>query len=1428
MRPVNLSLPRLLWLPALLLFASVAARSQTVSTPSRIVDRVDDNARVTLRGNTHPLAQPQFDRGAAPPDLPMARMLLVLKRGDAQEAALEKLLDDQQDLSSPSYHQWLTPDQFGQQFGPSDDDVQKVSLWLGLQGFQIGAISRGRAVIEFSGTAQQVQQAFHTEIHSYTVNGEQHWANASDPQIPGALAPVVVGINSLHNFQNKPLYRLMARSLAGGTAGASPAPQTTLFNGNACPSNGCYFVSPYDFATIYNVLPLWNSSTAIDGTGQSIAIINRTDINIQDVRDFRNLFGLPANDPQIVLNGPDPGVTPDETEADLDVEWSGAVAKGATIDLVIAASTNASDGVDLAAFYAVDNNVAPVISESFGQCELFIGSTGNSFQNAIRQQAAAQGITFINSTGDQGSAVCDDVDTGAPPSPAVYGLAVSGLASTPYGVAVGGTDFLNFGPKYNFNVPSLYWNTTNDPQHQASALGYVPETTWNDSCTNNGWQVLGAGSTPEAVCNNSQLEGSVIVAGGSGGKSSCTTSTGSTPADCTGGYAKPSWQNVPGVPSDGVRDVPDVSLFASNGFMGSAYIICQADQDSGPCSLNSPLSSFVGIGGTSASAPAFAGIMAMVNQSTGSSAGNANYVLYKLASSSNQTSHACNATASPSSGCIFYDVTDGTIAMPCAKGTPNCNFTNGGDLYGVLAGYSATPNYDQATGLGSVNAGNLVSNWIRPANSSTTSLTLNNGNKVNVTHGQNVNFSINVTPSAAPGLVTLMGAPNGGAFEPLASFPLQNGSASGTTTALAGGNSYSVKAHYPGNGTYEPSDSTPITVTVAPEPSKTVITVPVFSPAGAETGDMPTSVVYGTPMGVRVDVGNSQAAASFPMKPVCIVFTCPTGSVAISDSYNGASPTPVGGSGTFTLNPQGFAEIDGLLPGGGTHQIEASYPGDGGYNSSSAVYALTVTPVGTRIVSSNPPLPPTVATPFNVGVILTTSIFGAMPSCDFTFYDGNAALQGTPTCAWQANGPFLYVNLPISQATAGAHTYSAKFNGDSNYTSSTSASMTTQVYYGTTTALSTSAASVQYGGSITLTALIDSAISKSPALPDSVTFYYNNNPIAGTLSYTPTTDSSGNLALVASISFVPQFSSFAAAMFNGDSNYFQSGSTTLDVNVIIPDFSLSASFPSSSITAGSSANATVTVTPVSSASSPVVLTCPPFGQGQPPGISCSFSPSTVNLSNSTAGTSTLSILTLAPSSSTTTSSIPVPLGLPSFASGSLWSVLIPSLVIVLLSLLLPSHVRRNRFAVGATLTCLLLFLGFDGCGGGSSGGEGGGGGSVPTSITLTTSAVKVPSGGAVNLTANVSPSTAGGTVNFIVDGSNGFFVSSQVVNGIAQFQLTSLSVGIHTITAQYSGGTNSSHTTGGLNIAVTGQTGIAVQANTGGLFHTVGINFSLQ
>jgi len=1461
MRISYVSLSR--WMPLFFccLFLSGEAWAQSPPSPSRIVERVNESDLVTLRGNTHPLAQPQFDRGAAPPDLPMGRMLLVLKRSDAQEAALETLLEAQQDRNSPSYHQWLTPDEFGAQFGPSDQDIQTVASWLQSHGFQLAPMSRGRATLEFSGTAAQVLDAFHTEIHKYTVNGQDHWANAGDPQIPRALAPVITGVNSLHNFLKTPEYRvagIYTKSRATGKVKALQ-PNFTFFDNNICAGTGdCYFLGPYDFATIYNVLPLWNASSPIDGTGQNIAIIGRSDIVLQDVADFRNLFGMAPNVPNIIHDGNDPGlVSGDETEAVLDVEWSGAVAKGATINLVVSASTESTDGVDLPAIYAIENNIAPVISESFGQCELFLGTAGNSFENGLREQAAAQGITFLTATGDQGAAACDPATEA--PDPATHGLMVSGLASSPYGIAVGGTDFLNFGPNFtvaSLNTPSPYWSAANNPTTEASALGYVPESTWNSTCTNRVYIVIGLATTPEGSCNNAELDseapGLVIAEGGGGGKSNCNTTNGSPPFGCAGGYAKPSWQSAPGVPADGARDIPDVSLFASPGFMNSGYILCEADQteSQGTCSLNDYEYSFLAVGGTSASTPAFAGIMAMVNQSTQSAGqGNANHVLYKLASSSVQTGANCNSSNIPAGGCIFNDVTSGTIAMPCAAGSPDCTVSLGSDAYGVLSGYNAGAGYDLATGLGSVNAYNLVRDWPSPGISTSTTLYLNSGKAVNITHGQVVSLDVAVTPSAATGNVSLMGSPSGNGSIPMGGFfTLQGGAVSGTTTALAGGTSYQVKAHYAGDNTYAPSDSAPVTVTVAPEPSTTLITIPVFSSAtGAETGNTPATVVYGTPVIARMDVGNAKAAVTFPMQPVCATPACPTGSVTLSDSVSG------GPSGVFPLNSEGYAEDLAAQFSGGAHQLTAAYPGDNSYSSSTEIYNLTVTPAPMEIFAPTIPVnPPLVGTPINMfTTVEAISVYpGAVPTGTVTFYDGTTLLPGTVTYGNGGSGAAgtpakLGAFLTVTFTTSGTHQISARYSGDANYGPASSPPTAAPLVYATTAAVSANPSTVIYGQStsVTLTATISTGQPASnAALKPTGMISFSVN---GTATTTTGQDANGNWILQATLATSPQQNEGITADYSGDSNYAPSSQSTYIV-VTIPDFAVSVSSTPLVITAGQTGTAVVTIAPMTSYTSTVALSC--YG-AVPAGTACVFSPATITLTNGAPATSNLSLAVPAPSTTLKATARPGArrIGPPADTTRHLWwAASAASLIASLLLILLPSRRRSPGFVLGLFLVATITFG--IGCGTGGSGSGGGGGGPigggdgggapgvVATTTTLTSTSAKIAPGASTTLTATINSSkTFTGYVNFN-DASFPYVIAPNVnvVDGTAQAQMIntgSLSAdpGTHAITAAYSGDvSNEPSQSGTLNIVVTGPIAVLVVGQTSVDTHTAYLNVTIQ
>ncbi|MFN8009499.1 MAG: protease pro-enzyme activation domain-containing protein [Terriglobia bacterium] len=937
---------------------------------------------------------------------------------------MKQLLVDQQVKSSPSYHQWLTPQQFGAQFGPGDEDIQTASEWLTNEGFQVNRVAAGRSIIEFSGTAGQVRHSFHTEIHNFVRAGESHWANQTDPQIPAALAPVVAGIVSLNNFPRKQMiHRLGAFSRQKGSGELRPLFTYTDKSGT------WYALGPSDFATIYNVQPLWQAG--IDGTGQRIAIVSETNINLQDVRDFRNLFGLPPNDPQIILNGPDPGIVDtEEGEADLDVQWAGAVARNATIQLVVSQTTSASQGTDLSALYIIDNNLAPVMSESYGQCESSLGNSGNTFFYYLWEQAAAQGITVTVSAGDAGSAGCDVQPS---QTAAQQGLAVSGIASTPFNVAVGGTEF------DDLSDPSRYWNAGNQASTQASAKSYIPETTWNDTCAQSG-ELNGCTSV-----SNSGLD---LTAAG-GGPSNCETSSRS--GVCTSGYDKPPWQSGPGVPNDGVRDIPDVSFFSSDGQNGSFYVMCQASANPDPsssCNLDAPYQNFQGVGGTSAAAPAFAGIMAMVNQKTGERQGNANFVLYKLAAQSG-ASCTSDSSAVGNSSCTFYDLRKGNISVACKAGSGNCsNASNHG--YGLLVdpahpnspAWTTTANYDLASGLGSVNAANLVKNWTSVSFSpTTTTLSLS---PTTITHGQSVNVSINVHSSSGvpSGAVSLIGGLANQA-QGIDFYELSNGSVAGTTVYLPGG-SYGVTAHYAGDGTFGTSNSSPaIAVKVNKENSQTQVSMITFDNSGNILNSNALSATYGSPYVMRVDVTNTsgQQCSSNAV-------ACPTGNVAVTDNGN---PPPQQGnppgqlpSGTYTLNSGGYFEDNYIQFGAGQQTLVGKYQGDNSYNASqSSSKVITISQASTTSTLSFKTQP-------NSTFILTaevdTTSNGAAPSGSVRFLNGGTPVPGTVTYAPITGSSTASATL-LATLTASFYsnvTITAQYSGDVNYTSSNSSPIVIQ------------------------------------------------------------------------------------------------------------------------------------------------------------------------------------------------------------------------------------------------------------------------------------------------------------------------------------------------------------------------------------------------
>jgi pseudomonalisin len=568
------------------------------SPRDRVIAPVGDAVRVSLTDHNLSQAVPDFPVGAADSAQRLDRILLVLKPDEMQQHTLDALLAEQQDPSSPLYRHWLTPQGYATHFGASANDIEQIQQWLERYGLVVDEVAASRRTISFGGTAAQVQAAFRIRLRSYRFAGQLRIASDGEPTVPAAFADVIGGIASLRNGFSEPQHRKTQVS-----------PQFT--------AAGSHYLSPADFAAIYDVNPLYRE--ALNGNGQTIAIVGRSDMSMADVRAFRSQFGLPAKDPVVVVNGSAPGSTVpgDVEEATLDVEWSGAVANGATIDFVTSASTAASDGVFLSAQYIVDHNLAPIMSVSYGLCENSLGAGGNAFLNQLWEQAASQGITVLVSAGDSGAAGCDPPES----TEATHGRAVNGLCSTPYSTCVGGTRF------DDTPTPESFWTSTNNSDG-ASALGYIPESVWNESGSDGLWS-------------------------GAGGASAV--------------YPKPAWQSAPGMPSDGKRDVPDVALNAAS---HDGYLV----QIDGLLSV---------ISGTSAAAPTFAGLMALVAQKTAERLGNANPQLYKLAST----------RPSAEKLSVFHDVVSGNNSVP------------------GVTGYSAAPGYDLATGLGSVDAESLAATW---------------------------------------------------------------------------------------------------------------------------------------------------------------------------------------------------------------------------------------------------------------------------------------------------------------------------------------------------------------------------------------------------------------------------------------------------------------------------------------------------------------------------------------------------------------------------------------------------------------------------------------------------------------------------------------------------------------------------------------------
>ena len=633
----------------------------------RVLRAVDTSQMTVIRGNVHPSARPESDQGRVDPAMPM-QVTMTFKMTPAQQADLDALLEAQQERGSPDYHRWLTPEQYGGRFGLSRGDINKVMGWLESAGFHVESVPASQNMITFKGTAQQVESALRTEMHRYAVGGEKHFANATEPSVPAALADVVLGFSGLNNFQLKPrMLRVSPRF-------------TSIVSGN-------HFITPPDFATIYDLTPLYNNG--LTGTGQKIVVVGQSDVKLSDVQAFRSNSGLPANDPQpinntnsslvglVVPGDADPGLQPGDNldEANLDVEWGGAIAYNATVIFIVGDPVNGG-GVNDAIRYAITTSPipGPVISTSFGECEADAVADGSfSFYQSLTQEANAEGITILGPAGDTGAADCDFNNPSSPTTTSTLGLAVDIPGALPSVTSMGGTGFTE-----GADTGNVYWKPAVGTDVISSAVKYIPEGVWNDTNMTMGLAATGGGSS------------SVI--------------------------AKPAWQTGTGVPNDGARDVPDVSFNASP--LHDPYLFCTETKSLSPtCASgfgfrNGPAGNLAAVGGTSVGPPVMAGIVALINQSTNqaSGSGNINKVLYPL------------AARVP---LAFHDVQSGSNQVPFG---PPC-------VTSTKIGYNALPGYDLATGLGSLDISNVVSNWTTVTPASTANA------------ASSVDFSLSFTPS---------------------------------------------------------------------------------------------------------------------------------------------------------------------------------------------------------------------------------------------------------------------------------------------------------------------------------------------------------------------------------------------------------------------------------------------------------------------------------------------------------------------------------------------------------------------------------------------------------------------------------------------------------------------------------------------------------
>ena len=1177
-----------------LLFAVQPARAQSMGGVRQarpvIAQAIDERARLTLEGNTRPEASATNDRGAVADDLPLEHMLLQLRRPPEREQALQKFIQELHTRGSPNFHHWIAAEEFGQRFGLAQQDLDTVTGWLESHGLKVNLVYPSGVLIDFSGTAGQVRDAFQTEIHQLEVRGERHIANMQNPRIPAAIAPAVVGIVSLHDFRPRSMHKVR--------------PDYTFVYLNYI----YYTLVPGDLATIYNFNPLF--SHGISGQGQTIVLIEDTDVfSTSDLDTFRSTFGLspgyagtftqvhPGN------NCSDPGANPNDIEATLDAEWAAAAAPSAAIELASCADTNTTFGGLIAMQNLLNAGGMPpaIVSVSYGECEPFNGAAANAAYSSTYQQGVTAGVSFFVSSGDEGAASCDPNA-----SYAAHGIAASGFASTPYNVAVGGTDF---GDSYA-GTGSTYWSNSNSPTYE-SALSYINEIPWDLSCASQliasyfGYaQTYGSGG----FCNNTTSASLITTASGSGAPSSCATGTASTPGVVSGtcaGWPKPAWQQLLGVPQDGVRDIPDVSLFASNGVWAHYYVFCFTDTaNGGTSSCTGSPANWSGAGGTSFGAPIWAGIQALVNQKTGARQGNPNPTYYQLAATEygNGGSSTCNSSLGNrvASSCIFYDVTQGDMDVDC-YGSIQCYTPSG--TYGVLStssnayspSFGTGVGWDFATGIGTVNVANLVNGW--PASGANPDFSLAvSPSSVTITQGGAGNATVTVSPlngfsgsvtfstSALPSGVTAVFSPN----------PTSTGSSVVTFTATGSATTGSLNVTVTGkSGALSHTTTVSLTVNAAPPPPNYTLSASPASVAVTQGSNAHTTITITPSNGFNGGVTFSTSAL-------------PSGVTAAF------SPNPATSTATLTFTATGTATtgsvnvtVTGTAAGNLSHATMVSLTVNAAAQANFSLSASPGSVAVTQGTNANATITVTPSNGFNGSVTLSNS---ALPSGVTAAFSPNPTSSGSSILTFTASSSATtgQVNVTVT-GTSGVlmHTTTVTLTvnpaaGGGNYTLSASPSSVTVVQGHNGASTITITPSNGFNGSVMFSA---------SNLPGGVSASFSPNPSTNSTTLTLTVSSSANTG------------TFNVTVTGTSGNLSHSVNVSLTVNPG-PNFSLAASPSQLMVARGANGHSTITVTPTNGFNGSVSLTASRL----PSGVTASFSPNP---------TTTSSTLTLTVSSAAT-------------------------------------------------------------------------------------------------------------------------------------------------------------------------------------------------